>query len=74
MTRNKTRTHRCSTCGKTFDYESVEAHPTFPFCSVRCRNVDLGHWFTERYVISSPLRWLPDLPEGFEEFEGEEMR
>jgi len=28
----------------------------FPFCSERCRMVDLGNWATEKYVISTPLR------------------
>jgi endogenous inhibitor of DNA gyrase (YacG/DUF329 family) len=25
-----------------------------PFCSVRCREVDLGNWAMEKYVISTP--------------------
>ena len=28
--------------------------PDFPFCSERCRLLDLGNWAAERYVISSP--------------------
>ena len=27
-----------------------------PFCSERCRLVDLGHWFEGSYRISEPLR------------------
>lgn len=26
-----------------------------PFCSERCREIDLGNWAMEKYVISSPL-------------------
>jgi endogenous inhibitor of DNA gyrase (YacG/DUF329 family) len=26
----------------------------FPFCSDRCRTIDLGNWASERYVISEP--------------------
>jgi endogenous inhibitor of DNA gyrase (YacG/DUF329 family) len=26
----------------------------FPFCSERCRLLDLANWATERYVISEP--------------------
>jgi hypothetical protein len=26
----------------------------FPFCSERCRDIDLGNWATEKYVISTP--------------------
>ena len=31
------------------------ANPEFPFCSERCRTLDLGNWATEKYVISSPV-------------------
>jgi endogenous inhibitor of DNA gyrase (YacG/DUF329 family) len=40
---------RCPTCGKP------AGRDTAPFCSKRCRMVDLGRWFGERYVVSSPL-------------------
>lgn len=26
----------------------------FPFCSERCRTIDLGNWAMEKYVISEP--------------------
>jgi len=26
-----------------------------PFCSERCKLIDLGNWASEKYVISSPL-------------------
>jgi endogenous inhibitor of DNA gyrase (YacG/DUF329 family) len=26
-----------------------------PFCSDRCRILDLGNWASERYVISTPV-------------------
>ncbi len=29
--------------------------PEFPFCSERCRSIDLGKWASGAYVISSPL-------------------
>jgi endogenous inhibitor of DNA gyrase (YacG/DUF329 family) len=29
--------------------------PDFPFCSDRCRVVDLGKWISGGYVISSPV-------------------
>jgi hypothetical protein len=28
----------------------------FPFCSDRCRMIDLGKWASGAYVISSPLQ------------------
>jgi endogenous inhibitor of DNA gyrase (YacG/DUF329 family) len=33
---------RCSTCRKII--EGRPQNPTFPFCSERCRLVDLGRW------------------------------
>ena len=27
-----------------------------PFCSVRCREIDLGNWAMEKYVIPEPLK------------------
>jgi len=28
--------------------------PEVPFCSERCRLLELGHWAMEKYVISEP--------------------
>jgi len=36
---------------------------SFPFCSERCRSVDLGRWLDEKYVISRPIEQR-DLDEG----------
>jgi uncharacterized protein len=36
---------------------------TRPFCSPRCRDVDLGHWFTESYAIAQK----PEADEDFGE-------
>ena len=42
---------RCPICRKATDSEtSVD----FPFCSERCRLLDLGNWSSEKYVISEP--------------------
>ncbi len=34
----------CPTCGKLFDEQES---PAMPFCSVRCRQIDLGRWLNE---------------------------
>jgi hypothetical protein len=31
-----------------------DTHAEFPFCSKRCRLLDLDNWASERYVISEP--------------------
>ena len=42
---------RCPICKKT----TKAADPDFPFCSERCRLIDLGKWASGAYVISSPV-------------------
>jgi uncharacterized protein len=41
----------CPICKRPADSET---NADFPFCSERCRLLDLGNWSSERYVISSP--------------------
>ncbi|HXX18365.1 MAG TPA: DNA gyrase inhibitor YacG [Candidatus Acidoferrum sp.] len=41
----------CPICKKSTDSE-IDAD--FPFCSERCRLLDLGNWSSEKYVVSSP--------------------
>jgi endogenous inhibitor of DNA gyrase (YacG/DUF329 family) len=43
---------RCPICKKPV----VSGLPEFPFCSERCRLIDLGNWAAEKYVISTPVR------------------
>ncbi|MHC5542124.1 DNA gyrase inhibitor YacG [Singulisphaera rosea] len=35
---------RCPTCSKAFAVASLDDLPSFPFCSDRCRLIDLGRW------------------------------
>jgi len=35
----------------------------YPFCSDRCRKIDMGRWFDQRYTISRPVEQA-DLEEG----------
>jgi endogenous inhibitor of DNA gyrase (YacG/DUF329 family) len=51
---------RCPRCGKEFLYESVAKFKTFPFCSQRCRDVDLGNWMMGKYVIPGKEPAKPD--------------
>jgi endogenous inhibitor of DNA gyrase (YacG/DUF329 family) len=43
-------TLKCPICRK----EVTRENPEFPFCSDRCRIIDLGNWASEKYVISTP--------------------
>ncbi|HEY7210291.1 MAG TPA: DNA gyrase inhibitor YacG [Bryobacteraceae bacterium] len=40
-------TVRCPICKREVPFES----PEMPFCSKRCRLLDLGNWASEKYVI-----------------------
>jgi endogenous inhibitor of DNA gyrase (YacG/DUF329 family) len=51
MTKKKTSSLRCPTCRKIV----LATDPDFPFCSDRCRVIDLGKWVSGGYVISSPV-------------------
>lgn len=42
---------KCPICKKV---EVELGAPDFPFCSERCRLIDLGNWATGKYVISTP--------------------
>lgn len=41
---------RCPQCGKSSEYRID--NPSRPFCSPRCKLLDLGAWAEERYAIS----------------------
>jgi endogenous inhibitor of DNA gyrase (YacG/DUF329 family) len=58
----------CPICGKETDFFAA---PEGPFCSARCKLVDLGKWFGEEYRISEPLR--PDHFTEFEQAEGDDL-
>lgn len=48
----ETRQIRCPTCRKRGDWFAGQWGP---FCSRRCKMVDLGKWLGEENVISEPL-------------------
>jgi endogenous inhibitor of DNA gyrase (YacG/DUF329 family) len=52
---------KCPTCGASVKTSSED----FPFCSDRCRRIDLGKWAMGAYKISSPVL-DPDLLEDLE--------
>jgi uncharacterized protein len=53
--KSSTKLH-CPTCKK----QVKGTDPDFPFCSERCRLLDLGKWASGAYVVSSPLRDTSD--------------
>ena len=51
---------RCPLCSKTFTVAKLDDLPSFPFCSDRCRLIDLGRWIDGAYAIGQSLG--PDGP------------
>jgi len=46
--------HRCPTCHKIFKAPAKKTK-YFPFCSERCKLIDLGEWLEARYKMTTPL-------------------
>jgi hypothetical protein len=55
----KPRTVRCPACGGPSIY--APSNPFRPFCSERCKNMDLGAWASESFRVpdDSPPDDLP---------------
>ena len=51
MASKKSRSLRCPTCRALV----LSTDENFPFCSDRCRLIDLGKWASGGYVISTPI-------------------
>ena len=59
--------NKCPHCER--ERQPKAENKAFPFCSERCKSIDLGQWFGDQYVISSPAL-DPDLyplmdPDGY---------
>jgi endogenous inhibitor of DNA gyrase (YacG/DUF329 family) len=51
MPKKRATSLRCPSCRKIV----LRSEPAFPFCSERCRLIDLGKWASGGYVISTPI-------------------
>jgi len=56
---NKNPKNKCPICNDSVNVDI----PTFPFCSDRCKQIDLGKWLDGKYAISRPVE-QSDLEEG----------
>jgi hypothetical protein len=46
---------RCPQCRQKVEVQSLDDLPYLPFCSERCKMVDLHGWLTDRYKLSRPV-------------------
>ena len=58
--KNKKNTLTCPSCNKEFIYEGLEKNKAFPFCSKRCKMIDLGRWLDDEYRIECAQDNLED--------------
>jgi endogenous inhibitor of DNA gyrase (YacG/DUF329 family) len=62
MTENRQRRVECPQCGQPSLYDSSNRHR--PFCSERCKQIDLGAWASESHRM--PDENPPDDIEGLD--------
>ncbi len=43
---------KCPTCGGRSVY--APSNPFRPFCGERCKQIDLGAWASEQFVVAAP--------------------
>lgn len=57
------RSYKCAICGREVECEGG-LPSVYPFCSPRCKMVDLGKWLHEQYTIDRDLtpEEVPPLP------------
>jgi endogenous inhibitor of DNA gyrase (YacG/DUF329 family) len=53
---------RCPTCKEPVETEREKRPKDFPFCSERCRLVDLHKWLTGAYAIPGEDAVIPEGP------------
>jgi uncharacterized protein len=51
-------TVKCPTCGRPVEWSEASAYR--PFCSDRCRLIDLGAWLTEQHKIPDGCDVAPE--------------
>ncbi len=60
MATTQLKTFKCPQCGKETPWEGNSCRP---FCSERCRLIDLGAWSGEEYRIPGEKKPSEDTPE-----------
>ena len=68
MARKRKIELKCPTCKTVV----LSKDPEFPFCSERCRTIDLGKWASGACVIRSPVQDISDEPQDNESIDSNE--
>jgi uncharacterized protein len=59
-----TTTVKCPTCRRPVEWSETSVYR--PFCSERCRYVDLGAWLTEKHKIPEDSTAAPEETPGLD--------
>ena len=62
----KAKREKCRSCGRELALGAKQESRCYPFCSERCRWVDLGTWFDQEYSLGEENSGL----EGWEDSKG----
>jgi len=54
---------RCPICERRMAGASTTEWPEFPFCSPRCRTIDLGRWLGGNYTVQQDPEEEEESPE-----------
>jgi len=54
---------KCPTCGEIAEWDG---NPNRPFCSQRCKLLDLGKWAEEEFRIAGESVTVPEHPNEYE--------
>jgi uncharacterized protein len=57
----KAKSKTCPECRKRFRYAGAQGHAWLPFCSERCKTIDLGRWLNNEYAVVEDLKKGNDL-------------
>jgi len=55
---------QCPICGQVMQGASPREWPQFPFCSPRCKTIDLGRWLNGSHIEDYAARISPAEDEG----------
>jgi uncharacterized protein len=55
VNRAMVRAPTCPICDQELAPSSITESPVFPFCSLRCKQIDLLRWCKGEYAVIDPL-------------------
>lgn len=60
----RARKRKCPQCRQSFSSAGLADNPSFPFCTPRCKLIDLGSWLSNEYAVVEDLSRGRDMISG----------